>query len=244
MEQATAPRRAGALVAVGTMALIAVVVAGGVVLWGRLAAREAGAAVASPEEVPAALADGEPPGEVPAVVADAVQGPVVGVRRVTSTPPEFAGCGGPAQGDEDLEYAFVTPDGLSASWVVDAEAFGVEKGFAGPAPTPDDQRMRVTCHGTLQDGGWAVVNGMTGPVDGGFTGVEPASDDLVRAAVRVPEDADWVVHDRGGYRLAYDVTDLTQVHVTIPVRAGGQDAAPLTFLTAAGEVVDETSIGL
>lgn len=241
MEQEAAPAapgRAGVLPTVGVMALIAVVVAGTVVLWGRLAAGTADAPRPA-EELPAVLADGGPPGEVPPQVADAVQGPVVGVRRLDEAPPDVGGCAGVDGNTGTLEYAVVTPDGLSASWLGDADELGFPAEEIGAASEGDDG-VRSTCEAVAADGGWSVVTGSTVPATGGYSGVEQMTGDLVRALVRVPDDADWAVQDRGGYRLAYPVTDLDQVTVTAPVRGGG---IPLTFLTGEGEVVDATSVG-
>src|SRR3712207_4925612 len=78
----------------GPGGVTAVVVAGAVVAWARLALPAEGAdrEVGQLQEVPVALADGRPFGEVPAAVVQAVEGPVVGAARLDGLPDGFEAC--------------------------------------------------------------------------------------------------------------------------------------------------------
>jgi hypothetical protein len=192
--------RASVPVALGSMLLLALTVTGGLVAW----MRAADPAVADrpnvglEEEVPAELADGGPPGEVPEAIASAVEGQVVAVRELDELPAGASGCGMDIGGDMELEHATMTPDGLSVSFVGEApEGF-----FEGPVPQPlppppppradpDEPQMdaqpvpaeivepfpvqatrwRETCVLRPRGGGWASEGSSSGPADDPFGGM-------------------------------------------------------------------------
>lgn len=253
------PRRgAGALLAIGVMAAIALVTAGTVVAWARLAPPQAEAIQTGlDEELPEALADGSAFTEVPAAVAGAVEAPVVGALRRDEVPGEFPGCedfGMPLENSR-LEAAFVTSDALVVSYLGDSEEFlMVEQAPGDPAPAPGLGRVRLGCSASW-DGGWILdgtggismsadeVMGASGTSSGccGADGLSTAT-----TLVSVPEDARWLIQDRGEYRLAYDVEGLEGMALSWRYREGPFRPSPsstITFVDGAGDVVEETVVG-
>lgn len=123
-----------------------------------------------------------------------------------------------------------------------------------PSPSPEpppEATVRVVCSGARNGDGWMLTNSMPMPL--GQAGTDPpgetavsGGDGLMHAtsAVTVPDGARWMVHDRGGYRLAYPVEGLEPTVVSWRFREGrfrtGPDSTRVTFLDAEGDVVDET----
>lgn len=198
-EAPTGPR-VGALTAVGTMALVALVVCGGLVIWIRASAG-APAEADDPTngfaetEVPTRLAGGLDPGEVPAAIQAAVDGPVLGALRLddgVDLPQgvDLSGCVGQDafDGEPAVVDGTVTPDGLMV--ILEGPGRG---GFAdmpvpapapapGPSPSPavssvpgtgpSEPRMRAVCDFQwTEGGGWVGSGGSMGPADDrGFGG--------------------------------------------------------------------------
>lgn len=234
MEAELPQPRASVALALGVMTAIAVVVASAVVAWARLATVPEGAdePPGLDQELPAALADGTPFPEVPAAVAGAVEAPVVAAVRLDAAPdaidPET--CAGPPLEGLQVESAFLTPEVAVVSLLGENAEFG-------------PGTVRALCTAGWQDG-W-VPNGST---------IMPVEDSTVMGfgstwvgQVRLPEGAAWLVQDRGGYRLAYPVEDLTGVAVSWQFQeralAGRPPSVPITVLDGAGVVLEESFLG-
>jgi hypothetical protein len=196
--RAEVPPPASPWFAVGAVTLVALVAALAVLGWAHL--RPGAEAAAGPEpldeDVPTALAGGEPLGEVPPALAAAFDEPVVAGRLLDEVPDDFGGCGFEEivwdEGHPELELAMLSPDGLYVSrvgtgaWdqgVVDGpkpmpmpeERPPDEPAFEdGPSEADDDSdiddreidRFRVTCHATWERGGWSGGSGSSGPAFG------------------------------------------------------------------------------
>jgi hypothetical protein len=187
---------ASPFVAVGAVTLVALVAALAVLGWAHLRPDAEAAAGPEPldEEVPTALAGGEPLGEVPPALAAAFDEPVVAARLLDEVPDDFGGCGFEeiawAEGHPELEIAMLSPDGLYVS-VVGTGAW--DEGVVGepmplPEPEPEERpadvpafeesagdgdigdreidRFRVSCHATWERGGWSGGSGSSGPAFG------------------------------------------------------------------------------
>ena len=246
------------------MAAIAVVSVTAVVAWARLGQPGAEPAAAV-EEVPAVLADGSPPQPVPPEVAAAVDAPAVGAQRLAELPDHMRdACMEHNEitwdpGSPDIEYAFVTADGMTTSLLGTGEVpGGFGRGPRGEEPTG----LRVQCdlqfdNGRLVNHGGGYEEVFAGmPRHGGFTssccdgnGLATAS-----AALDVPGDADWLLQDRGSWFQAYEVADLEVVTVTWKYREprmgpggpggpAGPVPSPVLFVAADGTVVAETTAG-
>ncbi len=251
------PVRPGAstAVALAVMVTIAVVAAGSVVAWARLAvpnSQEPETGLV--EELPESLADGRPFGEVPAAVAAAVQAPVVAAVRLDEEPAEFPDCGdmGIPLENRRLESAFVTGDALVVSVLGESAEFAAR----GEGSVEEPGTARVTCSASW-DGGWIADSGggLVAPADGtlqGSGGISSGCCDAdgtatATASVAVPADADWLVQDRGEYRLAYPVGDLEGMALSWRYREGpfrpGPPTTTVTFLNESGEVLEERVLG-
>jgi hypothetical protein len=132
---------ASPFVAVGAVTLVALVAALAVLGWAHLRPDAEAAAGPEPldEEVPTALAGGEPLGEVPPALAAAFDEPVVAARLLDEVPDDFGGCGFEeitwAEGHPELELAVLSPDGLYVS-MVGTGAWG-QGAMDGPMPMPE-----------------------------------------------------------------------------------------------------------
>lgn len=182
--------------------------------------------------------------------------------------------------EPELEYALATPDGVHISlvglgFVDDGMGGGFRGGgmeFEGDiavdefAMDPDDvldgepQRWRVSC--TVQWDGrtWTNGGGSSGPADdpfGGTGGMGSSCCDehgfaTAEAAVRVPDGAAWVVQERGGWWLAYPVSEQRSIPVTWKFRdgrmgmgmGGGGTSTHVVFVDEDGEQFDETWVGM
>lgn len=132
-----AVQRASALRAIGTVVAIALVAAGGFVVFARSQATVEPPSGGLNEEVPSALADGREPGTVPDQIAAAVEAPVLAVVRLDELSGGLEDCaahGGFSQ-EPELEAALVTPDGATVSLIGEVPA-DFQGGFGGPMPMP------------------------------------------------------------------------------------------------------------
>lgn len=263
------PRRAGTLSAVGTMAAIALVSVVLVVVWARVGggqsqAEEDGVV----EPIPSQMAGGVRPGRVPEPVVDALgEVAVVGVASVDRLPEEVAQqCSdsfGEIQWDEGqpkVEYAYMTPDGLSASLIGSGKAprgmFGGKPGGGGRQP----ERFRMACNATEHDGFWNGESQGIEPVfdggDGGghsFGGGYSCCDEnglaTASGSVGVPDGATWALQDRNGWYLAYPVDGRTSLSLSWKFReagfGGGGPPPPsgVTFVDDEGTILEETFAG-
>lgn len=270
VEEEAAPRPGSALLAVGIVTGIALVAALLVVAWARFGG---GATEQEPPvidaEPPEVLAGQTPLGQVPPEVAAVVEAPVVAAVRLEQLPPDLEGCGDDfAMEDARLESAIITPDAAVVAVVGSSDQFGFEaRPVPLPAPVPPDapagaaaqleplpeetgDQVRASCAGSW-DGGWTLTSANAGPVgevvsSSGGTGL-PDGTMLGLGTLLVPEGAAWLVHDRGGYRLAYPVTGLPTVTVTIPSQTAGlfgagRGSTSALFLDDAGTVLEETFV--
>lgn len=256
--------RAGTLTAIGTMAAVAIVSVTAVVAWARLGQPAGGAeAAAAVEEVPTALAGGDPPQPVPDGVAAAVDRPVIGAARLDHLPGEMlAACteehniswedvGGP-----EVEYAFITPDGVVAALAGPGDLVGdMDMGPEGQAATG----IRLTCDLELQEG--SPINRGGGSFEhifpdqprggGGFMSSSCCDERglaTATAGVDVPAEAEWLLQDRGTWFLAYDVEGLEGVGVSWKYREhrfgqGGPPISTVLFVGEDGSIVAEATAG-
>lgn len=273
VEPEAPPQRGSALAAVAIMAGIALVAAALVVAWARLG----GGSETSAEpdiidaELPVSLAGATGFGEVPPVIAAAVEAPVVGAVRLERLPADLEGCGDDfGLTDARLESAIITPDAAVVAVVGSSEEFEfADEAVPLPAPAlppappeaaPDNPadpsasqgpQVRASCAASW-DGGWNVTSANAGPVGEVFSstgGVGLPDGRLLNLGnLLVPDGATWLVHDRGGYRLAYPVAGLSTVTVTVPQpNAGpfgpGSTSTSALFLDDAGTVLEETFVG-
>lgn len=253
--------RAGTLAVVGTMAAIAVVSVTAVVAWARVGPG-AGAEVAAPvEEMPTTLAGGNQPQPVPEAITAAVDKPVIGAASLDELPGRMLdACTGDMgvmwdPGEPDVEYAFITADGLVASVAGQGDVaggFGMGPGGEQPAG------LRVRCDLELEDGS-AINHGGGGyeeifpgqPSSGGFLSSSCCDrDGLARASasLEVPQDADWALQDRGTWFQAYEVGGLSAFGVTWRYRErrmgpGGPPVSGVLFVAGDGTVVSEAAAG-
>lgn len=253
----TEPLRASAWLAVGIVVLVAVIATAGIVAWARLGSGPAtrGPSVPEPvgEEVPVELAGGIELGEVPDPVAAAFDGPVV-AARLLDEPPADLGCDflmADLGDDAEVETVLATPD------VVHVSVIGTAAGF-GPPGADGGQLVRSSCTmhwaGGHWGGGGGGMSAVDQPVDG-MTGSSCCDENglgTAEAAVTAPEGAQWAVQARGGYHLAYPVSDSRVVPVSWPFRAqqgafGAGDgmqvtASTVTFVDDDGEVIGEVTV--
>lgn len=241
--------RASAVVAVVTMLVVALVGAGGVLVWARLAADRP--PVAQDDVVdgapPTMLADGSALGEVPAAVAAAVPAPVVAVGVLDALPAGVESCPadmGPID-DPTVHQVAVTPEGLIATIVGTSDEVWTEDG--------EDQQQEavvalLTSQATWTRGGWEVGSAGMGPLAGAGPAVSWGGAEgevqTASATVRPPDGTAWVVQERGGYRLAYPAAGAAPVSVLSSFRAGPlRDEVPppisLTYLAADGTWLGE-----
>ena len=117
-------------------------------------------------------------------------------------------------------------------------------------PERDRPQARASCAASWE-GAWALTMVNAAPVGQIFgssgTGLADGTA-LSITPLLVPEGAAWLVHDRGGYRLAYPVTGLPVVDVTVPqpesgVFGTGVSSTPAVFLDDAGTLIEETFVG-
>lgn len=125
--------------AVGAVALVAVLVAGGVVGWVQVTADRPAARPAPLEPVPTELPGGRPVGDVPPEIAAAVDGPVVGALVFDELPEEADVClsefGAAGSDDAELRWAVLTPDEFFISVVGGGPETG-PRAFPGGGPPP------------------------------------------------------------------------------------------------------------
>lgn len=254
--------RAGTLTAIGTMAAVAVVSVTAVVAWARLGQPGTSEAAATvEEEVPTALAGGNQPAQVPAAVSSAVDLPVVGAAELDELPGHMLdACTqdfdvGWDPGSPQVEYAFMTPDGVVASVTGQGDmpgGFGMGPG--GEQPTG----VRFRCDLQLEDG--SAINRGGGsfeeifpdqPSSGGFLSSSCCDEQglaTASASVPVPADAAWLLQDRGTWYLGYDVSGLENVGVSWKYREnrfgqGGPPISTVLFVGKDGTIVAETTAG-
>lgn len=243
-------RRASTFMAVGVMALVAVVSATGVVLIMRFAPAatpDAPRVSGFEDTVPATLIDGIAIGEVPAAVAAAVDVPVVGARRLDALPEGVDGCFGmfaPGQ-DVELEEVIATPDVLTISTVGEnPEQMGFDGPFPMDAPFEEDgigaprpglqgggEQWRETCTFVHSRGAWSSLGSSGGPVENdmgmgmgmgaGFSCCDAEGFGLASTSVQGPSGATWALQERGAYWLAYPVEDGQALPLTLRTRESG-----------------------
>ena len=256
--------RARTLTVIGSMALIAVVAVTAVVVWARVGAPAAGdepATTGLDEALPETLAGGTEPAPVPDEIAAAVDGPVVGAARLDELPDDMlAACVDFIEvtwdpGSPTTEYALVTPDGVNASLFGQGEVAG---GF-GKGPVGEDPiGIRIRCELDLS-GGEPVNRGGGGyeevfpdqPVMGGFSGSSCCDQNglaTAMAAVDIPDDAAWLLQERGAWFLAYPVDGLDVISVTWRYREnrfgpGGPPQSRVVLVDASGETIAESFVG-
>ncbi len=277
-EDVVAPPRGSALAAVAIMAGIALVAALAIVGWARFSGGGDTERGSEPldAELPQTLAAGNPLGEVPPAIAAAVDAPVVGATRSNQLPAGLAGCGEEV-GLRDVRRISVllTPDAAIVDVTGVGEGFGFggqaepmppPRPVAPPAPVPDDpgvsgesgepgdELVRAECVATEADGNWLTMLNNVGPASawapsqGTTTWGSADGGELSTTTLLAPDNASWLVHDRGAYRLAYPlvVGERETVVVTAPVR-GGMFSSPVfssaVFLDATGTVLEEALIG-
>lgn len=133
---------------------------------------------------------------------------------------------------------------------------GVAVAAVGQVPAPDPSasqgpQVRASCAASW-DGGWNVTSANAGPVGEVFSstgGVGLPDGRLLNLGnLLVPDGATWLIHDRGGYRLAYPVAGLSTVTVTVPQPGAGpfgpgSTSTSALFLDDTGTVLEETFVG-
>lgn len=180
--------------------------------------------------------------------------------------------------DARLESAIVTPDAAVLAVLGNSADFDFvdvpvplpapQAGQAVPAPPPPaaapdgavvdgsapaaTENTRAECAASW-DGGWSLTMVNARPAGdfggGGASGMGLADGSLLStSSLPVPDGATWLVHDRGGYRLAYPVAGLPNVIVTVPSPPSGPFGAGHTstqalFLDDAGTVLEEAFVG-
>ena len=258
-----ARKRAGTLTVVGTMGVIAVVSVTAVVAWARLGRTEA--AEAKPgfeEEVPTTLAGGTAPAPVPQKIVEKVDGPVIGAVRLERLSDDMlAACMEFNEvtwdpGNPDLEFAVVTPEGVNASLV----GQGDFPGGGGPGRRgPKVIGLRIRCELDLSGGvpsnrgggGFEeIYEGQPNGV-GGFTGSTCCDANglgTATASVQIPQDARWLLQERGSWYLAYPVEGVDSIGVSWKYREnrfgpGGPPQSRVLLLDADGETIEETFAG-
>lgn len=234
--------RASTLRAIGTVLVIALVAAGGFVVFARSQAAVEPPSGGLNEEVPSALADGREPGTVPDQIAAAVGAPVLAAVRLDELSDGLEDCAAQPglTGEPELEFAVVTPEGASVSLIGNASA-DFQAGFGEPTPAPPtdvpeppspaagespSEPFRWTCGAQWADGEWQVTVGSQGPAGQSFQGsggtcCDSAGNAMASAVMTVPEGTAWLVQDREGYRLAYPVEGLQVAAVTWGFGEGG-----------------------
>jgi hypothetical protein len=245
-EPAQQPRQpAPVLLAVGVMVAIALVAAGAVLAWARLAAPTSAEQPSGlTEELPGALPDGSPFGEVPPPIAAVAVGPVVAAARLDAPLEDFEECtGDPTIENLEFEAGFVTPDGAVQTATGESENFGPGE------LTP----VRASCTFDWAGGVWQHSGGGLDMLIGGGGGIGTMGGAdgwwVSTATLDLPEGTAWVVQDRGGYRLAYAVDDLAALPLTWRYRqnAFGRGSSPSTsvlLLDSEGDVLEETVVGV
>lgn len=252
-----APRRASTLTAIGTMAAIALVSVVAVVVWARMG-RAGDAQDEAGDGIPTVMADGTPPGEVPGAVTTAVDLPVVGVVALDDVPGDIRqecrdNFGEVTwDGEPTKEYAFVTPDGMSSSYIGKGTA---PPGMFGPGQAKGDQ-FRVRCSASFRDGQWMVDGGGVEPVrpgddgefmsGGGFGCCDENGLATASGSIEVPDGAAWALQERGGWYLAYPVKGGSSLTVTWKYRENGTGGPPqsrVTFVDKDGGIVAEAFTG-
>lgn len=176
---------------------------------------------------PEELADGSPLPELPSAVASAFHRPIVGAQAVdaehrlvrTCLANERAGASSdPFQGT----YAggYLSPFGGGVQFEVTASV----------AQEPPDRAL-LACgvvwrSGQPRPGAGAVHPWSDDDALRGAGGALSYAESVAFLSVPVPEQAAWLVHDRGDYLVAYPVTDRLPVRVSTPV---GQATDTLTI---------------
>jgi hypothetical protein len=163
------------------------------------------------------LADQRPPGEVPFVVADAVDGPVVMGRVLSAVPDELPPC----------DHGWEWEDGPTIDGVfVGVEVVSVVYRATGvPIPGVNPETALVHCDYALDDGGLVLArHGWTrqpGQMDSfstdAWTDVQLSSDPQRRRAavsVELPGSVAWMLVEHDGYHLALDVEDVEVARVS------------------------------
>ena len=204
-----AQRRSSAVVAIGTMTLIAIVAVTVIGVLARVGGRSAEADEegegSSGGPVPTVLAGGYELGTLPDVVSEAFDEPVIGVHSLDE-PPEgisldecgggWAGPEGP--GERKVDRVLATPDGIQIQMTL-PEAIG-DMGAKGPDG--------ITCTAVpVEGGGWRIdMNGMGTIGEGGglsFGCCDENGLGTAHASAWAPDGAAWGLLDRGAYYLAY-----------------------------------------
>lgn len=180
--------------------------------------------------VPTALLNGADLPSLPSVVADAFDRPVVQVGAVEDPLRELSKCRGLAEWEfaPTLRASVITPEGLTVS------IRGEEAGTEG--------LLQVTCFASWGGRSWqtwaswvveaADLSEALGPPQR----ICCREDGLAMGGGEVvaPEEARWLVQDRGAYLLAYPVDDGGLVHPVWPVEGDSSTPPPSVFLDALG----------
>lgn len=228
--------------AIGSVSLVAAVVAAGFVALTRWSPEPVAAERPRPgvveEAPPDELAGGREPPPVPDGVAEAADGPVVAAATADELP-EGASCREEAAwtAGPDTESVILTPDGFQATLVGE----GHPQEPLGPPPIdapaePDGQpaaeepvALEVTCQAAWEDGAWRPLGGgarVRGPEAGlGHSSGSSCCDvdglGTAHAEVPVGDEVAWLLQDRGGYWLAYPTEGVSVVTVTWRFRDAG-----------------------
>ena len=261
---AAVPPRASTLVAVATMAAIALVSVTAIVVWARVGPGTGGAQAAEPlEEIPSSLAGEIEPTSVPADVVGAFDGPVVGARRLDELPPDVLDACNQfnelqwADGEPSLTSAVATPDGIIGVLEGKAEVpngFGEWEGPGGEDP----ERFRQSCNARFEDGRWVSDGGGFEPVFpdqpdppmfGGSFCCDSRGLGTATGQVTVVDGTTWIVQDRVSWYVGYPVTDQDEsITVTWKYREGrfgpgGPPQSRIFFVDDSGEILGEGFAG-
>lgn len=185
--------------------------------------------------IPTALPNGQPLPEVPQVLQDAFDRPVVLVGVVEEDLHNLERCGGQVEWAfaPTLRASLITPEGLIVA--VRGEEAGSEANF------------QVACYAVWNGRRWeswaswvAETANQADPVNQ----PEPACcrEDglaLLGGEVQAPEGAAWAVQDRGAYWLAFPVDTSGLAHPVWPVREGDPAPPPTVYVDESGNRLTE-----